>query len=216
MGGNDVDRGKRRALLSVMAVATSLALSIGSVTAQDDDEAMESAAPDASAAPMAPLAPMPSIDPAALGPGLHVVGAWSRESPMMELAGAAFMVIVNNTETDDALVSASSPAATTVEIHQTTQAEDGTMTMAPVEEVPIPAGGMAELKPGSYHIMLIDLVAPLVVGEQIEVTLTFATAEPQTVMVPVQALGPMAAPTDDDEDTEGMEAQESEGPDDEE
>ncbi len=214
-----MDQGKRRALLSLMAVATSLSLGIGSVAAQDDDETMESAAPDTSAAPMAssaPMAPLPSFDPAALGPGLHVVGAWSRESPMMELAGAAFMVIVNNTETDDALVGASSPAATTVEIHQTTQAEDGTMTMAPVEEVPIPAGGIAELKPGSYHVMLIDLVAPLVVDEQIEVSLEFATAEPQTVMVPVQALGPMVAPMDDDVDAEGMEAQESEGPDDEE
>ena len=93
---------------------------------------------------------------------------------MMELAGAAFMVIVNNTEADDALVGASSPAAETVEIHQTTQAEDGTMAMAPVEEVPIPAGGVAELKPGGYHVMLIDLVAPLVEGEQIELTLEFA------------------------------------------
>jgi hypothetical protein len=92
-----------------------------------------------------------------------------------------------------------------VEIHQTTQAEDGTMAMAPVEEVPIPAGGTAELKPGGYHVMLIDLVAPLVVGEQIEVTLEFATAEPQTVTVPVQAIGPMdmsmAEDMDADDDT---------------
>jgi hypothetical protein len=154
---------------------------------------------------------MASFDPAALGPGLHVVGAWSRESPMMELAGAAFMVIVNNTDMDDALVAASSPAATTVEIHQTTQAEDGTMAMAPVPEVPIPAGSMAELKPGGYHVMLIDLVQPLVVGEQIEVTLQFADADPQTVLVPVQAMGPMVM-DDDMGDDSGMEAEESEGP----
>jgi copper(I)-binding protein len=213
-----VDRGKRRALLALAAAATSLALGIGSVTAQDDDDAMESAEPDAAAAPMASVAPMPSVDPASLGPGLHVVGAWSRESPMMELAGAAFMVIVNNTEADDALVAASSSAATTVEIHQTTQAEDGTMVMAPVEEVPIPAGGVAELKPGSYHLMLIDLTAPLVVGEPIEITLEFATGEPQTVIVPVQALGPMAATADDEDDdgdAGGMETQENEDQDDE-
>jgi copper(I)-binding protein len=190
-----MERRKRTALLPMLAIAC-LALAGGPVAAQDDDEAMESAAP---LAPMASAAPMASIDPAALGPGLHVVGAWSRESPMMELAGAAFMVLVNNSEADDALVGASSPAATTVEIHQTTQAEDGTMAMAPVEEVPVPAGGMAELKPGGYHVMLIDLVQPLVAGEQIELTLEFATAEPQTVMVPVQAMGPMALDIGDDD-----------------
>jgi copper(I)-binding protein len=210
-----MDRRKRTALLPMLAIA-SLALAGAPVAAQDDDEAMESAAP---VAPMASAAPMAPIDPAALGPGLHVVGAWSRESPMMELAGAAFMVLVNNSEADDALVGASSPAATTVEIHQTTQAEDGTMAMAPVEEVPVPAGGMAELKPGSYHVMLIGLVQPLVVGEQIELTLEFATAEPQTVMVAVQAIGPMPTDMDDDDaedmdddDAEDMGAEESEAP----
>lgn len=204
-----MDRRKRMMLLPVMTMTASLALGSAVATAQDDAAVMESAAPMGSAAPMA------SFDPAALGPGLHVVGAWSRESPMMELAGAAFMVIVNNSDMDDALVGASSPAATTVEIHQTTQAEDGTMAMAPVSEVPIPAGGMAELKPGGYHVMLIDLVQPLVVGEQIEVTLQFADGEPQTVMVPVQALGPMVMdddPGDEMGDDSGMEAEESVGP----
>ena len=74
--------------------------------------------------------------------------------------------------------------------------------------------------------MLIDLVAPLVEGEQIELTLEFATAEPQTVMVPVQAMGPMdmgmgtAEDVDadddamDDEDGGDMEAAETEEPED--
>jgi periplasmic copper chaperone A len=213
-----VDRSKRFVLLPVMAVAASVALGISPVAAQDDEDAMTSAAPMESAAPIA------SLDPASLGPGLHVVGAWSRESPMMELASAAFMLIVNNTEADDALVGASSPAAATVEIHQTTQAEDGTMAMAPVEEVPIPAGGAAELKPGGYHVMLIDLVQPLVVGEQIELTLEFANAEPQTVTVPIQAMGPMdtgmademaaAGDATGDDDGGDMEAAETEEPED--
>jgi copper(I)-binding protein len=195
-----VDRSKRFVLLPVMAVAASVALGISPMAAQDDEDAMTSAAPMESATPIA------SLDPASLGPGLHVVGAWSRESPMMELAGAAFMLIVNNTEADDALMGASSPAAATVEIHQTTQAEDGTMAMAPVEEVPIPAGGAAELKPGGYHIMLIDLVQPLVVGEQIELTLEFANAEPQTVTLPVQAMGPMDTGMAEDPDADAADA----------
>ena len=48
------------------------------------------------------------------------------------------------------------------------------MMMQPVVSIPVPAGGMAELKPGGYHIMLIDLVAPLTEGATIDLTLTFA------------------------------------------
>ncbi len=191
-----MDRRTRTMLLPALAVTACLALGLGSVAAQEDDESTEPAAQGS----MAPVVPVASLDPAALGPGLHVVSPWSRESPMMELAGAAFMVIVNNTDADDALVGASSPAAATVEIHQTTEAEDGTMMMAPVEEVPIPAGGLAELKPGGYHVMLIDLVQPLVEGEQIEISLDFASSEPQTIVVPIQAMGPMAVDTDDEDD----------------
>jgi copper(I)-binding protein len=183
-------------LLPMLAVAAGMLLGLGPVSAQDDDDDMASAAP------------MTSLEPAAsMAPGLHVMGAWSRESPMMELAGAAFMVIRNTTDVDDALVGASSPAAAVVELHQTTEAEDGTMGMAPVTEVPIPAGGDAALKPGGYHIMLIELVAPLVEGDQIEVTLEFANAAPQTVSVPVQAMGPMGVTgMDDDDDAMGDDA----------
>jgi copper(I)-binding protein len=98
------------------------------------------------------------------------------------------LVIHNSTGFDDALVGASSSAASVVEIHETTMAEDGTMGMAPVAEVPIPAGGDAVLEPGGYHVMLVGLVAPLEVGHAIEVELEFQSAAPQTVTVPVQAM----------------------------
>jgi copper(I)-binding protein len=124
------------------------------------------------------------------------------------------MVIHNNTDLDDAVVGASSPAAGVVEIHQTSMAEDGTMAMAPVTEIPIPAHADAVLEPGGYHIMLIQLVEPLVEGEQIELTLEFANAASQTVVVPVQAMGPMDMGDmdmgDSDEDEDG-EAEETEG-----
>jgi len=211
-----MERHDRLVLVPALLVAASLALAGGSALAAGDDDAAASMAPGAS------LVPAASLDPASLGPGLHVVGAWSRESPMMELAGAAFLTVYNNTEVDDALVGVSSPAAAVAELHQTTQAEDGTMTMAPVDEVPIPAGGAAELKPGGYHIMLIDLVQPLVEGDQIVLALEFANAESQIVMVPVQAIGPMAGAlngivgdevADDDSVTgeNGMIAEESPG-----
>jgi copper(I)-binding protein len=114
------------------------------------------------------LPPMPS-------PVLSVEGAWARTSPMIELAGAVFMTIRNGGPTDDALVAATSPAAAIVEIHETTERASGEMTMALVTAVPVPSGGMAELKPGGYHVMLIDLVEPLDAGMTLELELTFAS-----------------------------------------
>jgi copper(I)-binding protein len=47
----------------------------------------------------------------------------------------------------------------------------GEMTMQPVEAIAVPAGGEAVLEPGGYHIMLLDLVAPLQVGQIVPLTL---------------------------------------------
>ena len=72
---------------------------------------------------------------------------------------------------DDALVAVTSPAAAVVELHETVpDPSTGMMAMQPVVSVPVPAGGMAELKPGGYHVMLIDLVAPLTEGTTIDLS----------------------------------------------
>jgi copper(I)-binding protein len=54
----------------------------------------------------------------------------------------------------------------------------------------VPAGGVVELKPGGYHIMLIDLVMPLEAGEAIELTLTFQSGAVVNIMA-VVGDGPM-------------------------
>lgn len=129
------------------------------------------------------------------GGGLKVSDAWSRTSPMVAGAGAAYMVIENGGSAADFLVGGSSPVAATVEVHETVDmssslpaesgapmASDGGMTggsvmgMRKMDRLEIPAGGTVELKPGSYHLMLIDLTRELVVGEKIEITLTFEKA----------------------------------------
>lgn len=150
--------------------------------------------------------------------GIEVTGAWARTSPAMADAGAAYLTITS--EEANALVGASVPAsvAGTVEIHETVMADDGSstsmgdgssttmgdmgsdtttesmgeMTMVPVESLDLPAGEAVELKPGGYHIMLLDLPAPLEVGTDIELTLTFETGDPLTVTVPVLDEAPAA------------------------
>jgi periplasmic copper chaperone A len=124
-------------------------------------------------------------------PGLQVTGAWAREAPMVALAGAAYLVVHNRGDADDAIVGASSPVAGAVELHRSSMDDEGMMSMSPVSEIPVPAHGDAVLEPGGYHIMLIDLVEPLVGDAEFELTLEFARAEAQTVTVPVMTEGPM-------------------------
>jgi hypothetical protein len=143
------------------------------------------------------------------GAAISVKDAWARTSPMVASAGAAYMVISNTGSTADALVGAASPVAATVEVHETTMmapspgasggmgmaspapgasmGTGGMLGMQKVDRVEIPAGGSLELKPGSYHIMLLDLQQDLVAGEQIEITLTFEKAGQVKVNAEVRA-----------------------------
>lgn len=140
-----------------------------------------------------------STDPAEASPdpGMHqsdplaVTGAWARTSHMIGRAGAAFMVITNSGMTDDALVAASTDVAGVVELHQSRMGEDGMMTMVKVDSIPVPAGGEAVLKPGDYHVMLIDLEAPLEEGMVFDLVLDFRSGVSLTIPVTVSADMPM-------------------------
>jgi copper(I)-binding protein len=110
---------------------------------------------------------------------------WARASSAMASAGAAYMTIENTGSAADALIGASSPAAATVEVHETmamgspapsASGDGGMMGMQPIARLEIPAGGSVELKPGSYHIMLIGLKQDLKVGDSIEITLKLEKA----------------------------------------
>jgi copper(I)-binding protein len=104
----------------------------------------------------------------------------------MGIGGVAgiFMRIINTGENDDSLISASSDVAMMVEIHETTMSGD-IMRMRPVEAgIDLPAGEMIELKPGSYHIMLMNLKREIASGEAVLITLTFDSGITQTFAVP--------------------------------
>jgi hypothetical protein len=116
-----------------------------------------------------------------------VTGAWARTSMGMEMAGAAYMTITNETGQADALISVATDAAANPEIHQTTEDASGMMGMHPVERLDIPAGGTVTLEPGGFHIMLINLTGELVAGSTIELTLTFEQAGEVTVTAEVRA-----------------------------
>jgi copper(I)-binding protein len=116
---------------------------------------------------------------------ITIMDARSRPSPMAAGNGAAYMLVLNGLTEDVQLVSASSPAAGVVELHETID-DNGVMRMVPQPDgFTVPAGGAVELKPGGKHVMLIDLVAPLETGGEIELTLNFDNGQSFTLTVPV-------------------------------
>lgn len=139
---------------------------------------------------------------------VSLTGQWARTSPTTATMGAAYVTITSTT--DDKLTGAKVDAgvAASAEVHETVMAEGGTpmstamgsdttmvsattmntggeMTMRPVEFIELPAGVAVAMKPGGYHIMLIDLVKPLEVGATIQLTLVFENAGEITIDVPV-------------------------------
>ena len=123
---------------------------------------------------------------------IEIVSPWARAATSMAGMeggggnGGAFMLLKNSGTTPDKLIRAASEVAETVEIHQTVM-EGDVMRMSPVEFIEIPAGGEVELKPGSYHVMLIGLKQDLKAGDTINITLTFENAGETTVKVEVRA-----------------------------
>jgi copper(I)-binding protein len=118
---------------------------------------------------------------------IEVVDPWVRAA----LAGrttAAYMTLVNPTDTPDRLVSAASAAAQTVELHAHIH-EGGVMRMRPVAAIEVHPGEPAVLQPGGLHVMLIGLTRDLKRGETIRLALTFEKAGTIEVEVPVLAAG---------------------------
>jgi len=113
---------------------------------------------------------------------------WSRPTPPGTPMGVGYLVIRNHGDKEVMLVGASTPRANHVSIHETLM-KDGVMRMQPVKNgLAVPAGGVVELEPHSYHLMLEQLVAPLKEGELIPLTLEFKGAEAIDVELSVQSL----------------------------
>jgi copper(I)-binding protein len=148
---------------------------------------------------------------------ITVEGQWARTSPAATTMGAAYMTLT--AAEDDALVAVSvgSDVAGEAQIHETVMntddsmggSMDGAMTdgmdhgsmegddhggmemsMREIDSLPLPAGQAVALEPGGYHIMLMDLTAPLEEGDSFELTLEFESGISVTVTVPIRSSAP--------------------------
>jgi len=125
---------------------------------------------------------------------LSIDHPFARATPPGAKSGGAFFVVANAGATSDTLISVASPAASSAEIHQMAM-DGGVMKMRSVPALDIPSGGKLELKPGGYHVMLLDLKQPLKAGDKVPLTLTFQNAGSIIVSVDVEAMGSMGAMT---------------------
>ena len=123
---------------------------------------------------------------------LEISQPWARATPPSAPAGGGFLKITNTGTTPDRLVSASSPAAELVQVHEM-KMDGNIMRMREVEKgLEIPAGGTVTLAPGGFHLMMTGLKAPLKQGTSVPVTLVFEKAGKIDVDLAVEAMGASA------------------------
>jgi hypothetical protein len=121
-----------------------------------------------------------------------VTQPWVRGTVAPQKTTGAFMRL--NSTSDAKLVSATSPSAKQVEIHEMVMVNN-VMRMRPIAEIPLPAGKEVALKPGGYHIMLMGIEHQLKQGDVVPITLTVREGDGKTRTVEVQAeVRDLAAP----------------------
>lgn len=126
---------------------------------------------------------------------VKVEDAWVRGTVAMQKATGAFMRLTPSANAR--LVSVSSPMAGVVEIHEMAM-ENDIMKMRQVPGLDLAAGRTTELKPGGFHVMLMDLKAAVKGGDVVPLTLVFEDAAKQRftqeIKAPVTALGAGSPP----------------------
>jgi copper(I)-binding protein len=128
----------------------------------------------------------------ALAQNITVTDAWARATVQGQKATGAFMKIMAK---DNAkLVGVSSPVAGVVEIHEMKMDKDVMKMSALPNGLELPAGKAVELKPGGYHVMLMDLKAPLTKDTTIPLTLMVQDAKGVKSTVELKVLVGMQAP----------------------
>lgn len=115
---------------------------------------------------------------------LIIDAPYVRLAPPGVQATGAFMVIKNTGSIDRKLVNAESTAAKMVQLHNHIN-EDGVMKMREVKSIDIKANSQAELKPGGYHVMMIDMTKELKEGDVVPITLGFDDGSKVQVEAPV-------------------------------
>jgi periplasmic copper chaperone A len=113
--------------------------------------------------------------------------AYVRGLPPGQPVTAAFMTLHNTGLAPVEIVSASSDSAKTAEIHEHLHRE-GMMRMQKVDSAIVPAGGNLVMKPGGYHLMLMQLHKPLKEGDTVSIQFQSKSGETFSAKLPVRSV----------------------------
>jgi copper(I)-binding protein len=114
---------------------------------------------------------------------------WTRATPKNAPVAGGYLKITNTGTTPDRLTGGSVEVAKRFEIHEM-KMDGGVMKMRELKDgLDIAAGATVELRPGSYHIMMMNLSRPLSKGEKVKGSLTFEKAGKVEVEFAVEAIG---------------------------
>jgi copper(I)-binding protein len=128
----------------------------------------------------------------AAGQAVEVQNAWARATVKGQMATGAFMTLT--AKEGSKLVGVTSPAAGVGQVHEM-KMDAGVMKMAEVKGgLDLPAGKAVELKPGGYHVMLMDLKEPLMKDSTVPITLIFKDAKGVESKVELKMPVAMTAP----------------------
>ncbi|HEV7437575.1 MAG TPA: copper chaperone PCu(A)C [Pseudorhizobium sp.] len=121
---------------------------------------------------------------------LELDGAYVRAMLPGQPVGGGFVTIKNTGGEDDRLVSASSPVAGTVELHEMAMQGEVMRMRKLGEGIPVPAGETVELTSGGLHMMFMQVKTPFKEGDSVPVTLTFEKAGSIDLTLPVKSAAP--------------------------
>ncbi len=116
---------------------------------------------------------------------IEIDAPWIREAPPGATAMAGYMRIINNSENNIILHSASSPAFKAIEFHRSVE-KDGAYRMVPHLHLHIAANASIELRPGDYHLMMFNPTSTLKEGDSVEVELVFSQEQTVNTTIPVK------------------------------
>ncbi|MFZ4530114.1 MAG: copper chaperone PCu(A)C [Undibacterium curvum] len=115
---------------------------------------------------------------------VSVKDAWVRATVPQQKATGAFMTLTSNQ--DVRLVAAESSISGVTEVHEMKMEKD-VMKMRAVDALELNQGKALELKPGGYHIMLMELKSQAKVGETVTLKLTFEGKDKKREVLEVKA-----------------------------
>lgn len=157
----------RRGPFAALLLLLTLAIAFTTVACGDDDD-------DDDATP----GTTPAVTDGTRVGDLTISGEWVR--PTTNAVSAAYMT-VHNSGAADTLVKATTPLTGTVQLHEVITEGSSSKMQEKAGGFPVPANGEVTLRPGAYHIMLMDLKAPVTDGQVVTLTLTFAKAGEVTI-----------------------------------